>query len=189
MAKALIKMVYRQTIDFASHGNFERNVFHASYEEFLLKSQAYNLKGKFSTFEELKSNDGRANSLHNKLSFAVGHFIRQLNNQIPGLKDTLGYSLPFDVAEFKLLASSIADKSVHKVALDYNTGIFTLHEIMGEYLLLSNGEKATNSSDEPVETFSLNMQPGLSITSYQQLTDKVAEPLSNVRRFYFPKAN
>jgi len=188
MAKALIKIVYRQLIDFTSHGNFERNVWHASYEEFLMKSQAYNLHGKFTTFDELKTNDGRANSLHYKLSFAVGHLIEGLNSKIPGLQDTLGNNLLFDVAEFKLIASSIADKSIHKVAIHYNTGLFTLHEVIGEYLLLSTGEKL-NASDKPVETFLLNMKPGLSIVSYQELNDKASELLSNVRRFYFPRSN
>ena len=42
MSKALIKITYRQVIDAASTGNLERNILSASYNEFLLKSQAYN---------------------------------------------------------------------------------------------------------------------------------------------------
>ncbi len=45
MAKALVKLSYKQVIDAASDGNFERNVFHSTYQEFLLKSQAYNMEG------------------------------------------------------------------------------------------------------------------------------------------------
>ena len=73
MSKAQVKIVYRQVIDESCSSGFEKAVFQASYEEFLLKSQAYNQEGKFKTFSKIKANDGRANSLHYKLSFSVGH--------------------------------------------------------------------------------------------------------------------
>ncbi len=42
MNKALIKIAYKQIIDASSQTSFEKNVYNASYKEFLLKSQAYN---------------------------------------------------------------------------------------------------------------------------------------------------
>jgi hypothetical protein len=81
--QAKIKLVYRQVIDEASESGFEKAIFQASYQGFLLKSQTYNLEGKFKTFTKLKANDGRANSLHYKRGFSVVHFIAQLNNKIP----------------------------------------------------------------------------------------------------------
>ncbi|MEO6523611.1 MAG: hypothetical protein ABIN91_18150 [Mucilaginibacter sp.] len=85
MAKALIKLAYKQVINTLSVSDFEQKVFNISYQEFLMKSQAYNIDGKFKTFEEIKTNDGRANSLHYKLSIAVTHIVEELCNKIPGL--------------------------------------------------------------------------------------------------------
>src|SRR5258705_11032228 len=104
MAKALIKLAYRQIIDASAKEIFEQKVFHDSYNEFLLKSQAYNPEKKFITFSEMVANDGRANSLHYKLSFAVLHHIETLNKRIPGLQDETGrINLRFTTPEFKLV--------------------------------------------------------------------------------------
>src|SRR5438876_9251225 len=104
MAKALIKIAYRQVIDASSTGSFEKKIFHDSYAEFLLKIQAYNPGKKFSKFSEIVANDGRANSLHYKCSFAVLHHIEELKNKIPGLQDNAGrMTIPFAGPEFKVL--------------------------------------------------------------------------------------
>lgn len=163
METTLIKLAYKQVIDASSTGDFESSVFHASYIEFMLKSQAYNMDGKCKTFTELKVRDGRANSLHYKLSFSIGHFIEKLNNITPFLKDNLDNSVGFDVAKFELLESDITDKTAHKVAINYITPTLTLCGVIGEYLLLSKEQPAIN---EPVETFMVKMQPNLSITTY-----------------------
>ena len=165
MCKAKVRIVYRQIIEESSESGFEKAIFQASYQEFLLKSQAYNQQGKFKTFSKIKANDGRANSLHYKLSFAVGQFISQLNNKIPVIKDNLGSKITFDVANFELIESHIEDISLHKVAINYETGLLFLIEIMGEYLLLAQDNLREN---EAIETFVLRMQPGLSIVSYEE---------------------
>ena len=137
MSKAKIKLVYRQLIDESCQSGFEKAIFQASYDEFLLKSQAYNSAGKFKTFSKIKANDGRANSLHYKLGFSVGHFIAQLNDKIPVIKDNRGNKISFEVANFELIESHIEDISLHKVAINYETMLLPLIEIMGEYLLLA----------------------------------------------------
>ena len=166
MSKAKIKLVYRQLIDESCQSGFEKAIFQASYDEFLLKSQAYNSAGKFKTFSKIKANDGRANSLHYKLGFSVGHFIAQLNDKIPVIKDNRGNKISFEVANFELIESHIEDISLHKVAINYETMLLPLIEIMGEYLLL-----ATDNLPEhgPIETFVLRMQPDLSIVSYEEV--------------------
>jgi hypothetical protein len=170
MAKALIKLAYRQIIDINSAGDFEQKVFHDSYAEFLLKIQAYNPENKFSTFSEIVANDGRANSLHYKCSFAVLHHIETLHNKIPGLQDTAGrISIPFALPEFKLLESSINDKNLHKMAVIYITEIFTLLDSFGEYLLLSIGDQSESISNPGLETFTLKMQDNLSIINYKEI--------------------
>ncbi len=166
MSKAKIKMVYRQVIDESCQSAFEKAIFQASYDEFLLKSQAYNGEGKFKTFSKIKANDGRANSLHYKLSFSVGHFIAQLNNKTPVIKDNRGNKMAFEAANFELIESHIEDISLHKVAINYETGLLSLIEIMGEYLLLSADDLPENG---PIDTFVLRMQPDLSIVSYEEV--------------------
>ena len=123
MCKAKIKLVYRQVMDESSESGFEKAVLQASYQEFLLKSQTYNPEGKFKTFSRMKANDGRANSLHYKLSFAVLHFIAQLNNKMPLVKDNIGNKLAFETARFELIESHTDDISLHKVAINYETTV------------------------------------------------------------------
>ena len=175
MAKAIIKLAYRQVIDAASAGDFERNVFRASYQEFLLKSQTYNQDARFKTFSELRANDGRANSLHYKLSFAVMNFISGLNKKIPGLKDNAGNNLVFEEPRFELIESNITDRAAHRVAINYSTGLLTLLDTIEDYLILGQGDI---SGGEAAETFTLKMQPGLSIIYYKRcniLQDVLAE--------------
>ncbi|MFA6247041.1 MAG: hypothetical protein WC615_08870 [Mucilaginibacter sp.] len=164
MTKAIIKLTYKQVIDASSTGDFEKNVLFASYQEFLLKSQAYNPGDKLKTFSEMKNNDGRANLLHYKLSFVIGYFIETLKNKIPALTDTLGNSITFEVPKFELIESDVTTMAAHKVAINYITTELTLLNTIGEYLVLSagNGE----------ETFTIKMQDGLAITSYQQAESK-----------------
>ena len=169
MNKALIKIAYKQIIDAASQTDFEKNVFHASYNEFLLKSQAYNPGKKFKTFSELKANDGRANSLHYKSGFAAAGFINNLNKQIPCLHDTHGRSISFITYTFEIIESGITDKSKHKIAIIYFTGTFALLEVIGDYLLLATGDQPNDVFQKNVEAFLLKMQPDLSIVSYQSL--------------------
>lgn len=164
MKPAKIKVCYKQVIDASSTGDFEKQILKASYDEFLLKSQAYNMEGKFKTFTQLKTNDGRANSLHYKLSFAVGHFIDRLNKNIPVLRDNLDNTVNFDTARFELIESDITDMAAHKVAINYITTDLTFCSIIGEYLVLAKGDADPN---EAVETFTLKIQPGLAIINYR----------------------
>ena len=166
MTKAIIKLTYKQVIDVSSTGDFEKNVLFASYQEFLLKSQAYNPGNKLKTFSEMKNNDGRANSLHYKLSFVIGYFIETLKNKIPVLTDNLGNCVTFEVPRFELIESDVTTMAAHKVAINYITPELTLLNTFGEYLVLTagNGE----------ETFTVKMQDGLSISSYQQVENKPA---------------
>ena len=166
MAKTVIKLTYRQVIDASSTGDFEKNILSASYQEFLSKSEVYNPGNKLKTFSEMKNNDGRANLLHYKLSFVIGYFIETLKNKIPVLTDNLGNSVTFEVPKFELIESDVTTMAAHKVAINYITPELTLLNTIGEYLVLTAG------SGE--ETFTIKMQNGLSISSYQQIESKPA---------------
>lgn len=166
MAKAIIKLNYKQVIDTSAESDFGKSVLHASYQEFLLKSQTYNQQGLYTTFGQMKDADGRANSLHYKLSFAVGHFIQLLKGRIPGPGDNLGNSLLFETPKFELIDSDITDFSKHKVAIHYMTGDLTLLNSFGEYMVLAQGlvPELTDS-----ETFTIKMQDGLSVVNYRSI--------------------
>ncbi len=167
MAKALIKIAYQQTMDALSLNNdFEKACFHSSYEEFLMKSQAYNLDGKSDSFTELKANDGRAHSLHYKTGFAVSGYIGLLNKQIPTLRNSLGEPVLFDTYRFELIESSITDRSKHKFAIHFITGTLTLIDSFGSSLLLAYNDQSAGGLIEG--TFILELKEGLGIISYQR---------------------
>lgn len=166
MPIAVVQFTYRQIIDALSATDFEKNVLHFSYEEYKMKSQAYNTDGSSTTFTALKEKDGRANSLHYKSGFAVGGLIDGLKNKVPFLQDVSGQELAFETYKFEVIESDIANKLLHKVAVHYITGRFVLYQVIGDLLLLSSTD--TNSDyNNPAETFMLKMRPGLSISHYQ----------------------
>lgn len=170
MAKALIRLAYRHIIDENPKSNFEKNAFNDSYKEFLLKIQAYNTENKLTRFSDIVAKDGRANSLHYKSSFAIVYHLGELNQIIPDLTDTAGrHKIPFEVPEFKILESDTLNKQLHKVAVIYITGIFTLYENFGEYLLLAFGDQSAVNAGEPVETFTLKMNDQLSVIEYTEV--------------------
>jgi hypothetical protein len=158
--KAHIKIAFRQIIDVNCNSQFEKNVLRASFNEFVLKSQAYNLENRFRTFQEMVENDGRANSLHYKSGFAITNFIKALNNKMPVLQDSLARPIHFITHKFEIIDSDLSDASVHKVAVTYMTDTLTLFGSMGDYLLLGVGIQ------NPVDTFVLKMRDGLSIFNY-----------------------
>lgn len=154
-----IKITYRHIINNNAETLFEQQVHKASYEEFLLKSQAYNAEGKFNSFSEMKANDGRANSLHYKSGFAVAGFIELLKNQFPFFTDTGGKPVIFDEYRFEVIESDISNKEKHMVALHFTTPILVLKQSFGNFLVLGN-EDETNSGD----SFTIQLQQGVSIT-------------------------
>ncbi|MBL4677821.1 MAG: hypothetical protein JKY70_16705 [Mucilaginibacter sp.] len=161
MSKAIIKLTYKQVIDSSANTDFERGILSASYREFLLKSQAYNPGNMLKTFSEMKNNDGRANSLHYKLSFSIGYFIESLKNKIPVLTDTLGNNITFEVSHLELIESDITDISAHKIAINYITSDLLLMNTIGEYLVLS--------ANHGESTFTVKMQDHLAISSYHNI--------------------
>lgn len=175
MQQALIKLSYRQVIRSGTEAGFEQQILHASYEEFLLKSQAYNPGGTLNTFSQMKANDGRANSLHYKTGFSIGGFIALLNRQIPGVKDALGQNLLFETHRFELLESDTSNRSAHSVAIYYNTGELSLLNQFGDQLLLAYGNRFPEAGTKEgpgqiTDSFLVQLRPGLSIVSYAPMT-------------------
>lgn len=173
MAIAQIKITYKQIVDAQAQTEFEKSIFHASYNEFLIKSKAFNRDGKLRTFSEMEQNDSRAGTIHYTLSFAVMHLFESLKSIIPNLTDNLGRSIAFDVPEFRLIESDLLDWAKHQIELSYTTGHLILHKIIGEYLLLSVPATNPDSRTEEANTFMLQLQPNLALTSYQEFQTKM----------------
>lgn len=167
MPMSQLTLVYRQVIDASTEGTFAKHVHQLSYDEFKMKSQAYNPDRKFTTFTALKANDGRANSLHYKCSFPVAGLVEGLKWEIPNLKDSLGKPLSFGSWQFEVIESDIDDPSKHSVAISYITPLYNLFEIIGTQLLLSKNLEQTEH--DGISTFMISIQPGLSIASYKEL--------------------
>lgn len=168
MTKAKIKISFRQIINAASQSPFEQNVLNYSYEEFKLKSQAYNPDSRYTSFSQLKNADGRANSLHYKCGFAVAGLIESLNKEVPGVLDTMGRSIAFDMYEFELIESDLTNKLLHKAAIIYTTEELALIDSIADTLLVSKKIIPHGLTEEQDLFFMLKLQAGLSITDYKQ---------------------
>ncbi len=173
MQKALIKLAYKQTIDASTEGSFEKKVFSDSYSEFLMQIQAYNQENKYTTWQALLSEVPKASSLHYKVGFSIGLYVKDLNNQIPMLQDSLGRTnLIFETHLFEIIESDITNRLSHRVAITYYTDTLTLLDSFGEYLLLAWGDQSQHPGTEPLETFLLPVCHNLSIVSYLALSSR-----------------
>ena len=167
MNKALVKIAFRQVIDSTSKGSFEQDVFNDTWNEFLLQAQAYNRENKFTTLQQMIANNPKANSLHYKTGFAIGLYINALNNQVPGIKDTMeAVAMPFSTHRFEVIASDITSKAAHRIAITYISGTMTLLDSMEGHLLLAMGDQTTTAPGEWTDSFLLKLQPGISVCNY-----------------------
>lgn len=169
MAKALIKLAYRQIITHESSSAFEKNVFNDSYGEFLLQIQSYNPEKKYTTWQAIQAEVPKAKqNIPYKVNFAIGLYVQSLQNQIPAPLDNAGVrSLPFVSHEFGILASDITDRLRHEVSLTYFTDVMTLYEVVGEYMIMAVGDQRDNPAS--VETMTIRMQPNLTVVEYHSL--------------------
>lgn len=169
MAKALIKLAYRQVINHRSTSSFEKSVFHDSFGEFLLQIQTYNPERKYTTWQAIQEEVPKAKqNIPYKVNFAIGLYMQALNNQVPVVLDNAGvHPLPFERYEFRIIASDITDRTKHEVSLTYFTDVVTLYDTIGEYLLVAPGDH--RDSKTSVETLLIKTQPHLTIVEYQPL--------------------
>ncbi|GGI28345.1 hypothetical protein [Pedobacter mendelii] len=137
MALAYINLSSKQYFNFMCRTDFERRIFHDTYKEFQKKSKLYSLGQSLHTFSQMCLANEKANSLHQKVHYAVINTIESLDNKIPVLNDMNGNSILFDWAEFHIYASDLLNKAGHVVSIDYISPKLVLHEIVGDLLILS----------------------------------------------------
>ena len=97
-----IKLLYRHVISDTAVQEWEQLIWQVTYNEFLLRSQAYNTEHKFLLFSEMVAANGKANALHYKIGIQATPFINKLNNVIPHFIGTLHEPIRFEMAEVKL---------------------------------------------------------------------------------------
>lgn len=174
MPKAIIRLAYNQVIDLHSEGKFEKKVFYDTYAAVLMQSQNYNSGRKLRTLEEMIEENPKAISLNYKVGFAIALAIKSLNNIIPGLTDSLSINkIQFESYTFHVIASDIKDKKLHKVAIIYRTAMYSLLDLIGENMILANGDLTFQSENPHMEVLMIKMQPSLSICSWMDLNNHV----------------
>lgn len=158
MGKAIVKIACRQIIDANASGQFERDVWRDSYQEYLIQVQSFDRERQYPTWEALRTAIPKANvNVQYKTAFAIGLYVQGLQNKIPGAATALGQSISFEHHRFEILASDVRNPNIHTVAITYTTPPMTLLDSFGSYLLLRHD----------METFMIEVQPGLSIVHYE----------------------
>jgi len=173
MSKATIRLAWRRIIDCRSTNSFEQKLFSVSFAEFGIQQQSFSKGQELYTWEAIRTTFPKSQqALPFKVSFALAGLIASLQNRIPGLQDNLGNEdIPFTQHRFGIVSSDVRDPSTHTISLTWITGDLTLHEVIGDQLLLSL---------QPPQTFQLKMQPGLSIISYVPSEHYARQPLSSL---------
>lgn len=158
MALAHINLSTKQYFNFMCKTEFERRIYHDSYKEFQKKSRIFNLDERLNTFSSMVNANPEAASLHQKLNYAVVDSVESLEHKTPVLHTTDGKSIRFDWAEFHICESDLTNKAAHIVSLTYTSSKLVLHEMVGNFLILSY-----ESASDPTETFMVKLNDEIAI--------------------------
>lgn len=166
MNKPLIRLAYRQVIDSSSKGEFESNIFNDTHAEFLMQIQSWQTDPSYVSWKDFKENiEDLEEKLNFKVGMAIGGYMSELYHEIPHLAEAHAKPLLFENYKFEIVDTSIKSRAVHKIALTYYTGTFSLLGTIGDNLLLKEG--VYNPFLGAVDTILLKLVPGLTISSYE----------------------
>lgn len=103
--------------------------------------------------------------------FSVGLYIAGLNGVMPGIKEWVpGQVQPgFETHQFEIAWSNLADRSQHRVAITYFTGVLSLLESFGDQLLLATGDMTRLAAGEWTDSFMLRINPMITICQYSPI--------------------
>jgi hypothetical protein len=175
MRTALIKLSYRQIIDSTSPGSFEQNVLTASFNEFLIRSKAYDAEMKYKSYSEMLAGDESAQTLQYKCGAHIVPHIELLNGNIPQIRDMDGRYIKFQTHKYRLIESGTRDRASHKISITYVTDYLTMLDSNDEYMILVYGNKKKElavACGEPITgAFTVQIVPGLSICSFEIISE------------------
>lgn len=150
--KQVIRFCYRKIIDTSSSTAWERLIAEDSYTEFKMQCQRFNEGGKYSSFGEMLYNNPSAEQLHFLTSAAAAGYVKQLNNKIPDVQNTLGKTfLPFSNFKFEIINSDTKDKTKHRVAVSFYSNPVQWITTVGNAMVIAvnntveNGELLTDT--------------------------------------------
>jgi hypothetical protein len=168
MPKGIIRLSYRKIIDAASTHVWEKYVFDATYQEYLIQAQNYNPDNKYFTFAELKNNVSNADKLHFLVSASVTNYLKQLNGIVPDILNNQGkLFLPFKNYRFEIIDSDIRNKSKHRVTVVFISEPITWVDTVDNLLLVA-GARVDQNGDDGILTEMFTLQPFLSIHTLKQ---------------------
>ena len=163
-SKGVIRFCYRKVIDASSQKTWDKYVFESSYKEFLMQAQFYNQEKKYNSFSELIINVPAAEKLHFLVSAAITGYLQQLNETIPDILNNMGkHFLQFKNYRFEIIDSDINNKSNHRVAISFFSGLMIWHDTIDGYLLVSPVHDEKN--EDGILTHLVQLQPFLGIYS------------------------
>ncbi len=145
MALASINLSVKQYFNFMCRTDFERRVFHDTYKEFQKRSKIYSLDQSLHTFSQMQQANEKAITLNQKLQYAVMNTIAALEHKMPALNDLENHPILFDFAELHIYTSDLLNKAAHVVSITYTSPKLILHEIVGDLLILSYGDRGNET--------------------------------------------
>lgn len=141
MALASINLSVKQYFNFMCRTDFERRIYHDTYKEFQKRSKIYCLDQSLHTFSQMQQANEKAVMLNQIVQYSVMNSIAALEYKIPVLSDLENHPILFDYAELAICASDLLNKAAHVVSITYTSRKLTLHEIVGDLLILSYSDQ------------------------------------------------
>lgn len=158
--KRLITLCYRKVIDARQTGRWEKLVFDDTYTEFKMQAQLYNPDKTYRTYAELIKHADGAKRLPFLVSSAIMGYMRQLDNYVPDVHNSLGRRfLKFEKFDFEIINSDLQDQAAHTVAISFFTEQLIWHETVNDQLLVS----ANSQTTQGYTTHLVQLRPFLSI--------------------------
>lgn len=171
MAKGIIKLALRKVIDAQTSGHWEQQVFADTYREYYLQAQQYDQQRQYATFQDMLRHVPRAADIHYLVSTAAVGYLRQLEEKLPNVYNTLGQRcVPFKHFRFDVLQSSMTDKNIHQVSITFYSNPLLWIDTIGTQLVWADATALPAwQRGEAIDTHQINLTPVLGIVSHQPI--------------------
>ena len=165
----LIRLAYRKVIDASATAAWDRTVFDETYRELYMQAQRYDQAGQYQTLAELLAQVPGADKLHYLTSRAAVGYLKQLDQRLPDVVDSLGSRwVPFTEFTFEVLASHLHRSDAHRIAIVFYSDPLLWLDTIGDQLLLATADQQPAlQAGQFISTHLLTLDSQLSIWTYQ----------------------
>lgn len=172
----LIRLCYTKVIDKDCETAWDKNVFHATHQEFYMQAQQFDQQKRYSTFREMLAHIPKADQMHYLVSTAAKGYLLQLNNLVPDVTNAAGKRcVSFRNFKFEILDSHVTDKNQHRIAISFYSEPLLCVGALESRLIISTAAKAeAYEAGQEIDTDTLPFRPGLSVSSFQKINQHVA---------------